>query len=136
MGGGSGRATLVDLGAATKFGVAVRECLPPAVALGCYITVSKPEYDLIGLAVTLWLALDNDLPPDGTSPASFAELAEAEAGVEVGGGGGGGEGEGEGESGRTTKSKVLLAPCVHVFDAAFLPTNDFPAKRVPTSETR
>lgn len=73
---GVGAATLIDLGAATRFGEPTFEGAPEAMALGRDVTVGSALVDLACLASTLWRAAQRF---DATSSMSASALAaEAE----------------------------------------------------------
>lgn len=72
-----GTATLIDLGAAAKFGAEVVEGMPPEMALDADIIHGNATADLVGLACTLWWALHRTLPVSGTTRLSLAARADA-----------------------------------------------------------
>jgi hypothetical protein len=74
---GAGAATLIDLGAATRFGEAVREGAPEDMALGRDTAVASAAVDLACLASTLWWAARRAGAPAGMSADQLAALADA-----------------------------------------------------------
>jgi hypothetical protein len=73
---GNGTATLIDLGAVTEFGQPVVEGMPTEMALGIDLSRGSAKADLVGLASTLWWALQRTMPPGGATPPTLAQRAE------------------------------------------------------------
>jgi serine/threonine protein kinase len=84
---GTGAATLIDLGAATRMGEPTLEGAPDAMALGRNISVGNALIDLSCLAYTLWSAHRRYVAISGmlaTELAAHSEhLSEQEGGVPV-----------------------------------------------------
>ena len=78
---GASAATLIDLGAATRFGDTTREGAPESLALGRDVTVASAVVDLACLASTLWWAARCEVgAPVGTSADSLAAQADGAGG--------------------------------------------------------
>ena len=76
---GSGAATLIDLGAATRFGEPTLEGVPESMALGRDVSVGSAAVDLACLASTLWWAARRFDAATGMSATKFADYAEAQS---------------------------------------------------------
>ncbi len=75
---GTGAATLIDLGAATRLGEAPFEGAPEALALGRNMSVASAGVDLACLASTLWWAARCEAgAPAGSTADSLAAQADA-----------------------------------------------------------
>ena len=75
---GTGAATLIDLGAATRLGEAPFEGAPEALALGRSMSVASAGVDLACLASTLWWAARCEAgAPAGSTADSLAAQADA-----------------------------------------------------------
>jgi hypothetical protein len=74
---GASAATLIDLGAATRFGETTCEGAPEKLALGRDVSVASASVDLACLASTLWWAARREADaPAGASADSLAAQAD------------------------------------------------------------
>ncbi len=79
---GTSAATLIDLGAATRFGEATREGAPEALALGRDVSVASAGVDLACLASALWWAARREVgAPAGATADALAAQADAAGGT-------------------------------------------------------